>query len=215
MNVIENNAPKFSVRINKFITVDKNFQSICFYGEHFLFGLAQASVIRRLYEEGKTGHPYIHFNMLLSDAGCKSMYLRDLFKSNPNWKKIIHSSGRGFYRLHPVFFNEDCAEQAFQSSKITFDKNLQSICYYGETFVFSARQARIIKMLYRAGRSGQPYISSHILLTRTGCKDGHIRNVFHPNPHWKKIIHRGEKGFYRLDEAFFKKGCVQTSLLKQ
>lgn len=211
MNIIENDAPRFSKKLNEHITVDKAFQSICFYGEHFLFGLVQGRVIKRLYEEGKTGHPYIHFNLLLSDVGCKSMYMGDLFKANPDWKKIIYSPGGGFYRLHEDFFREgivkkeDKIEKRSQLSKreIIFDKNFYSLYFQGEVFYFGVKQARIMKMLYRAGKSDRPYILSHILLTRAGCKSLHIRDVFKSKPHWKKIIHAGGNGYYRLNRAFF------------
>lgn len=84
-------------------TFDPLFQSITFNGQNFSFGLIQASIIKQLYEAQKNGHPRVHFKTLLENANANCMYMRDVFKSQDNWRDIICSDKKGYYWLHDDF----------------------------------------------------------------------------------------------------------------
>lgn len=87
-------------------TYDPLFQSVSFKGLNFSFGGIQAEVIKQLHEAGKTGHPRVHFKHLLQNANSESMYMRDIFRSQPHWKDLVLSDKNGFYWLHEDFFAE-------------------------------------------------------------------------------------------------------------
>lgn len=64
--------------------------------EHYTFGAGQAAIIKQLYHAGKYGHPYVHFNELLTNAGSQTiLYLRELFKAKPYWRKLVHKGEKG------------------------------------------------------------------------------------------------------------------------
>ncbi len=82
---------------------DELYQSVYFKGEHYSFGGVQANIIKQLHEAAVKGHERVHFKILLEKSGAQSMYMRDVFKSKPNWQKLILSDKRGYYWLHEQF----------------------------------------------------------------------------------------------------------------
>lgn len=86
-------------------TYDPLFQAITFNGTEYNLGQVQAQIIKQLYDAHKTGNSRVHFKTLIENAGAKSMAMRDIFRSQPRWKDLIHSNGRGYYWLNPAFFN--------------------------------------------------------------------------------------------------------------
>lgn len=82
---------------------DELYQSIYFKGEHYSFGGVQANIIKQLHEAAVKGHERVHFKLLIERSGAQSMYMRDVFKSKPNWQKLILSDKRGYYWLHEEF----------------------------------------------------------------------------------------------------------------
>ncbi len=78
-----------------------NFTHVLFAGRVYRFGLGQAQVIRQLYDAAQTENPWRSGRELLDGAKSRSGRLQDLFKSktDPSWKDLILSDGRGGYRL--------------------------------------------------------------------------------------------------------------------
>jgi hypothetical protein len=69
----------------------------------FTLGPLQARVVRILSEVADTGSPWCHGKQVLADAGSSGARLSDLFKTQPKWRKLIQSDGRGKYRLNIKF----------------------------------------------------------------------------------------------------------------
>jgi hypothetical protein len=65
----------------------------------FHLGPVQARVVRLLCEAASTPHPWLDGKLALSQAGSASTRMGDLFKSQPHWRRLIESDGRGRYRL--------------------------------------------------------------------------------------------------------------------
>lgn len=84
---------------NNAFTHSKNYQSISIDNSKFRFGYIQAEIIRILHQASKTDNPWVHGKVLLYDSGSTASRIRDIFKSKVNWKEIIESDGRGYYRL--------------------------------------------------------------------------------------------------------------------
>ena len=68
----------------------------------FNFGDIQAKIIRQLLIASDTENPWVNGKTLLAKAGSTSMVMRDAFRHQPNWKELVASDGRGFYRLSPI-----------------------------------------------------------------------------------------------------------------
>lgn len=86
-------------------TYDPLFQAITFNDTEYNLGQVQAQIVKQLYDAHQAGQSRVHFKTLIESAGAKSMTMRDIFRSQPRWKDLIHSNGRGYYWLNAAFFN--------------------------------------------------------------------------------------------------------------
>jgi hypothetical protein len=93
---------KSSARTQALFSYQNGFRFVRLDGLQFTFGEIQAAIIRQLYEASATDNPWVHGKTLLSNAGSNSMIMRDVFRHQPKWKELIHTNGRGFYRLSPM-----------------------------------------------------------------------------------------------------------------
>ncbi|MEK6747520.1 MAG: hypothetical protein AABY33_10880 [Pseudomonadota bacterium] len=76
-----------------------NYQNIQIGEQLFTFGMIQAKIIKRLHDAVRQESPWVNGKQLLHYAGSTGDKLRDVFKSQPAWREIIESDGRGYYRL--------------------------------------------------------------------------------------------------------------------
>ncbi|MDP2357726.1 MAG: hypothetical protein Q8M31_16905 [Beijerinckiaceae bacterium] len=76
-----------------------DYQQVSFSGLQFHFGPIQASVVRILDSAARDGSPWRHGKLVLAEAGSASVRMADIFKSQPDWRRLILSDGRGRYRL--------------------------------------------------------------------------------------------------------------------
>lgn len=68
-------------------------------GFRFQLGAIQADVVRVLHAAAQAGQPWQNGKQLLSGAGSRSLKMVDVFKSQPDWRELIQSDGRGNYCL--------------------------------------------------------------------------------------------------------------------
>lgn len=68
-------------------------------GETFSLGPKQARIVGLLHRAHMEGDPWRTGRQLLDHAGSSADRVRDLFKSQSDWTKLITSDGRGLYRL--------------------------------------------------------------------------------------------------------------------
>lgn len=78
---------------------ENHYQNITLHGEHFTLGLIQAKVVQLLHQAHITGSPWVHGKTLLYDAGSTCQRVRDIFKSQSHWRRLIESDQKGYYRL--------------------------------------------------------------------------------------------------------------------
>jgi hypothetical protein len=62
-------------------------------------GPVQARVVKRLHEAATSSNPWCEGKLILGEAGSSSTRMADVFKSQPHWRRLIDSDGRGRYRL--------------------------------------------------------------------------------------------------------------------
>ena len=82
---------------------EQAFRKVHHAGIDFSFGNIQASVLQQLYDAAQSGEPWQSGKKLLERAGSVSFTMQNVFKSNPHWRKLIDSDGRGEYRLQESF----------------------------------------------------------------------------------------------------------------
>ncbi|PIR33666.1 MAG: hypothetical protein COV36_02320 [Alphaproteobacteria bacterium CG11_big_fil_rev_8_21_14_0_20_44_7] len=76
-----------------------HYRHVVYEDENFHLGTIQAKVIERLHNASQNGEPWIYGKVLLHDAGSQCNRMRDVFKSQPEWRNLIESDGKGHYRL--------------------------------------------------------------------------------------------------------------------
>ena len=77
-----------------------NYAEVVLNGEIFRLGLLQASIIRELHQASQSDNPWRHGKELLANSNAQTLRMVDLFKTKPNWRTLIASDGRGYYRLN-------------------------------------------------------------------------------------------------------------------
>lgn len=65
----------------------------------FNLGPVQARVVKRLHDAAISANPWCEGKLILGEAGSSSTRMADVFKSQPHWRRLIESDGRGRYRL--------------------------------------------------------------------------------------------------------------------
>lgn len=77
-----------------------NYAEVVLNGEVFRLGLLQASIVRALHQASRSDNPWRHGKELLASSNAQTMRMVDLFKTKRNWRTLIVSDGRGYYRLN-------------------------------------------------------------------------------------------------------------------
>jgi hypothetical protein len=83
------------------LTQTNDYQQVTYNGLEFQFGPIQAAIVEILHRASLDGRPWCSGKALLDQAGSACVRMADVFKSKPQWKKLIQSDRRGLYRLVP------------------------------------------------------------------------------------------------------------------
>lgn len=86
------------------VVLSEDYSVISVANRTFEFGPIQARVIRILHDATLNGAPWRNGKHVLLEAKSSSARVADLFKSQPEWRQLIKSDGRGKYRLNPDLF---------------------------------------------------------------------------------------------------------------
>ena len=78
---------------------DAEFRHITVSGQDQTFGDLQSKIIKILYEAAGTQNPWRFGKVMLEDAGSGSRNINELFRSKEDWRMLIESDRRGYYRL--------------------------------------------------------------------------------------------------------------------
>ncbi|MGJ5029100.1 hypothetical protein ACQR1I_19835 [Bradyrhizobium sp. HKCCYLS2038] len=104
-----------------------NYAEVVLNGEIFRLGILQASVVRELHHAAQSDNPWRHGKELLMNCNASTMRMVDLFKAKRNWRTLIVSDGRGYYRLNvPARAAARTAHRAYRRFAIKIAS--QSLC---------------------------------------------------------------------------------------
>ena len=87
-------------------------------------------------------------------------------------------------------------------SGVRVEAGFKKITYNGKQYQFGDIQAAVIRQLYEAAQSGEPWQYGKCLLRDAGSQSFTLSNIFKRNPRWRDIILSDTRGCYRLHEAF-------------
>ncbi len=79
---------------------NNHYRAVSLRGEEFKLGPIQASIVKELHTASMTDNPWVYGKSLLHESGSSAYHMRDVFKSQKRWRKLILSDGRGYYRLN-------------------------------------------------------------------------------------------------------------------
>jgi len=77
-----------------------DYHNVRIGGQNYQLGAKQATVIRSLHDAMLSGSPWLFGKTLLKQADSPCNRLRDIFRTQPAWKLLIKSDGRGYYCLN-------------------------------------------------------------------------------------------------------------------
>jgi hypothetical protein len=69
-------------------------------GIEFHFGDIQARIVQLLHDASQSHKPWVHGKTLIYESGSNAVRVRDLFKTKRDWRKLVVSNDRGYYRLN-------------------------------------------------------------------------------------------------------------------
>ena len=76
-----------------------DYREVSISGLGFTLGPIQAQVVRLLHKHPRDKSGWCSGKIVLEKAGSSSVRMADVFKSQPQWRKLIESDRRGNYRL--------------------------------------------------------------------------------------------------------------------
>lgn len=91
--------PKRPVADTAFIH-SADYRHVQIGGHRLVLGDVQALVVQHLHRASTTSQPWVHGKTLIEISGANADRLRDIFRSKKNWRKLIESDDRGYYRLN-------------------------------------------------------------------------------------------------------------------
>jgi hypothetical protein len=80
-----------------------DFSDVTLGDRTYTLGTIQAKVVRILHDAATTVAPWRHGKLVLAEAGSSCTRMADLFKTQPEWRKLIQSDRRGKYRINIKF----------------------------------------------------------------------------------------------------------------
>ena len=77
-----------------------DYRHVRFNDRDYHFGDVQAKILEMLHDASRSRNPWVHGKTLIYESGSQAIRLRDIFKHKHDWRNIIISNDRGYYRLN-------------------------------------------------------------------------------------------------------------------
>lgn len=84
---------------SRYLKQKNHYRHVMIPDKDFHLGPIQAKIVEQLHIAHQDGNQWIYGKVLLSEVGSQCHRMRDVFKSQPYWRELIESDGRGHYRL--------------------------------------------------------------------------------------------------------------------
>ncbi len=81
-------------------THSQDYRHVQLSNHHFRLGDVQAKIVEHLHSAAVSNQPWVHGKTLLDISGSTAIRMRDIFKHKKNWRHLIASDDRGYYRLN-------------------------------------------------------------------------------------------------------------------
>lgn len=109
-----------------------DYRHVTLRGKEFHLGDVQARVVEQLHDATRSRQPWVHGKTLIYESGSRAVRVRDIFKHKRDWRSLICSNDRGYYRLNmPLEESEnDPADGAIQAqhNETRHQRHSQNAC---------------------------------------------------------------------------------------
>jgi hypothetical protein len=90
---------KKSANGTRYLKQKNQYRHVITPDNNFHLGPIQAKIVEHLHIAHQDGDQWIYGKVLLNEVGSQCHRMRDVFKSQPYWRDLIESDGKGHYRL--------------------------------------------------------------------------------------------------------------------
>jgi hypothetical protein len=77
-----------------------DYRHVNLNGNEYHLGDVQARVVEQLHDAARSRQPWVHGKTLIYESGSRALRMRDIFKHKQDWRRLIVSNDRGYYRLN-------------------------------------------------------------------------------------------------------------------
>ncbi len=112
-------------------------------------------------------------------------------------------------KIHQYLEQQGCADDVIGMLKpvksdigTTFDPAFRHVFFQGRDYTFGIMQAAVIRRLYEAAKTENPWMEGKQLLKEAGSASFNLKNVFSKHKYWRELIISDMRGQYRLNEDF-------------
>lgn len=77
-----------------------DYRHVTLNGTEYHLGDVQARVVEQLHDAARSQQPWVHGKTLIYESGSHAVRVRDIFKHKRDWRSLISSNDRGYYRLN-------------------------------------------------------------------------------------------------------------------
>lgn len=77
-----------------------DYRHVTLESKEFHLGDVQARVVEQLHDAARSRQPWVHGKTLIYESGSRAVRVRDIFKHKRDWRSLITSNDRGYYRLN-------------------------------------------------------------------------------------------------------------------
>ncbi len=81
-------------------THSHDYRHVQLLHHRFRLGDVQAKIVEHLHSASASNQPWVHGKTLIDVSGSNAIRMRDIFKHKKNWRHLIVSDDRGYYRLN-------------------------------------------------------------------------------------------------------------------
>lgn len=93
-------ASACTTKPNRQFEPSSDYRHVRFKDTDYHFGDVQAKILEMLHDASRSRNPWVHGKTLIYESGSQAIRLRDVFKHKRDWRDLIISNDRGYYRLN-------------------------------------------------------------------------------------------------------------------
>ena len=129
------------------------------------------------------------YHLRLMDGACAKIHREDVV--------VLVTDIEAF----ESYYLKATQKQSDESLLMTVENDFQILRLADRRIQLGAIQSRIMKQLYEASLTDNPWVYGKELLYQAGSQTMQLKNIFRRKPQWRDWIESDARGYYRLKQA--------------